>query len=77
MSDRPLSPIIKLPSRRPPRIQTENLPVIPENQPSVFSTNAHLENKVTKLVDLINSLTLEVSFLKSKVAELERNYNKI
>lgn len=77
MSDRPLSPIMKLPSRRPPRTQSANLPVILEDQPSVFSTNAHLENKVTKLVDLINSLTLEVSFLRSKVTELERNYNKI
>ena len=77
MSDRPLSPIIKLPSRRPPRTQSTNLPLIPEDVPSVFSTNAHLENKVTKLVELVNNLTNEVSFLKSKVAELERNYNKI
>lgn len=77
MSDRPLSPIMKLPSRRPPRTQSANLPVIPENLPSVFSTNAHLENKVSELLNIVNNLSVEVSFLRSKVAELERNYNKI
>ena len=76
MSERPLSP---RPSRYPPRrlTKTDKLHTIPEDEATCFSTNAYLENKIDKLLRVVEGLGNKVKTLESRVAELERNNNKI
>ena len=76
MSERPLSP---RPSRYPPRrlTKTDKLHTIPEDEATCFSTNAYLENKIDKLLKVVEGLGNKVINLESQVAELERNNNKI
>lgn len=76
MSERPISPY---PTRYPPRrlTKTEKLHVIPEDEATCFSTNAYLENKIDKLLRVVEDLGNKVKNLESQVAELERNNNKI
>ena len=76
MSERPLSPHLM---RYPPRrlTKTEKLHMIPEDEATCFSTNAYLENKIDKLLKVVEGLGNKVINLESRVAELERNNNKI
>ena len=76
MSERPVSPY---PRKGPPRrlTKSEKLHIIPEDESTCFSTNAYLENRINKLLGVVEGLGNKVKKLELQVAELERNNNKI